>query len=143
MTGRDEVRIETLVRELAAGKTVEQAMLAAGYAAMTAKQGRIRHGERLVSPANHPDVAARMDEIRAAARESSRLTVHDIVTKLEQSFRGAVADRKWNAATQAAMGQARVLGLIVDRKQVAMKSIDEMGESELVALLGEEAEGAG
>ena len=143
MTGQRKGRIETLACELAAGKTVEQAMLAAGYSAKTAAQGRIRHGERLVSPANHPNVAVRMDEIRAAARESSRLTVHDIVAKLERSFRGAVADGKWSAATQAAMGQARVLGLLVDRKQIEIPPISEMTEQQLVALLGDEAEGGG
>ena len=143
MTGQRKGRIERLACELAVGKTVEEAMLAAGYSAKTAAQGRIKHGERSVSPHKHPDVAARMDEIQAAAREDARPTVDDIVAKLERSFCGAVADRKWSAATQAAMGQARVLGLLVDRKQIAMKSIDEMTEAELVALVGDEAEDAG
>ena len=70
MTGQRKGRIERLACELAAGKTVEEAMLAAGYSAKTAAQGRIKHGERSVSPHNHPDVAARLDEIRAAACES-------------------------------------------------------------------------
>ena len=119
MTGRGgEVRYATLARELAAGKTVEQAMLAAGYAAKTAKQGRIRHRGANVSPHNHPDVAARMGEIRAAARKDSRLTIGDIVAKLEQCFNGAIEDRQWSATCQAAMSQAKALGLIVDRKAI-------------------------
>ena len=142
MTGRHKVRIETLACELAAGKTVEEAMLAAGYSAKTAAQGRIRHGERLVSPVSHPDVAARMGEIQAAARKDSRLNIDDIVAGLQEAIDIAKADRRPSAMIQGRMGQAKVLGLVVDRKQIAMKTIDEMSESELVALLGEEAEGA-
>ena len=100
-----------------------------GYAAKTAKQGRIRHGTRLVSPVNHPDVAARKD---------SRLTIGDIVAKLEQCFNGVIEDRQWSAACQAAMSQAKALGLIVDRKAIGIKPISEMNEAELAILVRED-----
>ena len=83
MTGRDEVRIETLVRELAAGKTVEQAMLAAGYVAETAMQGRIEHDGRLVSPHNHPAVAVRLAEFQMMAARRAAVTIDDIVARLD------------------------------------------------------------
>ena len=41
------------------------------------------------------------------------------------------------------MGQARVLRLLVERKQIEIPPISEMTEQQLVVLLGEEAEGAG
>ena len=83
MTGRDEVRIETLVRELAAGKTVEQAMLAAGYVAEAAMQGRIQHDGRLVSPHNHPAVAVRLAEFQKMAARRAAVTIDDIVARLD------------------------------------------------------------
>ena len=131
-------RFETLARELAAGKTVEQAMLAVGYAPESARQGRVQHNGRLVSPNNHPDVAARLDELRAATRERSVITIGDIVAKLEEAFEFAKANRNPSAMVSAAMGQARALGLIVARNQSSMKRIDDMSEAELVALLGED-----
>ena len=144
MTGRNTARIEALACELAAGKTVEQAMLAAGYAAKTAKQGRIRHGGRLVSPHNHPDVAARMGEIQAAARKDSRLSIGDIVAGLQEAIDIAAADRRPSAMIQGRMGQAKVLGLIVDRKTIGIRAlpISELNEAELAILVGEDAESA-
>ena len=144
MTGRHKGRIERLACELAAGKTVEQAMPAAGYAAKTAKQGRIRHGGRSVSPVNHPDVAARMDEIRAAAREDSRLGIGDIVAGLQEAIDIAKADRRPAAMIQGRMGQAMVLGLLVNRKVIGIRAVplEELNEAELAILVGEDAEGA-
>ena len=40
---RQQNRLESLARELAKWETVEAAMLAAGYAPKTARQGRVRH----------------------------------------------------------------------------------------------------
>ena len=59
-------RFDLLARELAVGKTVEQAMLAAGYAPETARQGRVQHDGRSVSPNNHPEVAARLAGLNRA-----------------------------------------------------------------------------
>ena len=78
-----------------------------------------------------------MNELRAAAREDTRLTIGDIVAKLEQCFNGAIEDRQWSAACQAAMSQAKALGLIVERKAIGIKPIDSMSEAELAILVGE------
>ena len=130
-------RIEVLAQELAAGSTVEAAMLEAGYAAETARQGRIQYNRRLVSPNNHPSVAARLDELRALARERSILTIGDIAEKFEEAFDSARANRNPSAMVAAAMGMAKVLGLIVERRHRAIKPIGQMNEQELIALLGE------
>ena len=42
---------------------------------------------------------------------------------------------------QAALAQARVLGLITPRKQMAIKPIDQMNEEELKMLLGKDDAG--
>lgn len=111
--------IDALPRELAGGATVEQAMLASRYAPETARQGRVQRHGRLVSPNNHPDVAARLTELRAVARERTTVTIGDIIAKLEDAFGFAKANRDPSAMVSAAMGQARVLGLIVERRQHA------------------------
>ena len=68
-------------------------------------------------------------------------TIGGIVAKLEDSFEFARANRNPSAMVAAAMGQARVLGLILGRKQQAIKRIDDMTASELRALLGNEDAG--
>ena len=135
-------RIEVLAHELAGGATVESAMLVAGFAAETARQGRIQYNRRLVSPNNHPSVAARLDELRALARERSILTIGDIAEKFEEAFDTARANRNPSAMVAAAMGMAKVLGLIVERRHRGIKPIERMNEQELFALLGEDDTGA-
>ena len=63
-------------------------------------------------------------------------TVHDIVKRLEKVYDGAMADRHWSAAVSATMGQARVLGLIVDKRQHAIRPLELWTEAEIIALLG-------
>ena len=113
-------------------------MLAAGYAPETARQGRVQHNGRRVSPNNHPVVAARLAHLRLDARERTTVTIGDIVAKLEEAFEFAKANRNPSAMVSAAIGQARVLGLAVERKQHSVKRIDDMNETELVELLGED-----
>ena len=129
-------RIEVLAHELAGGATVESAMLAAGYAAETARQGRVQHNGRLVSPRNHPAVAARLAELRALAREQTTVTIGDIVASLKEAFEFAKANRNPSAMVQATLAQAKVLGLIVDRKQHTIKPLELWTEAELRAFVG-------
>ena len=112
-------------------------MLAAGYAPETARQGRVQHNGRLVSPNNHPDVAARLAEFRAVAREQIVVTIGDVVRKLEEAFEFAKTNHNPAAMVQAALAQAKVLGLIVERRRQTIKPIDRMSETELLLLLGE------
>ena len=135
---RQQNRLESLARELAKGETVEAAMLAAGYAPKTARQGRVRHDGRLVSPNNHPVVAARLAELRGEARREAVVTIHTIVAKLDRAYDLAEEERNPSAMVQAAMGMAKALGLIVDHKHHVMKPIDRWTEAECLAALGED-----
>ena len=72
MATQNRNRFDILARELAVGKTVEQAMLTAGYAPETARQGRVQHAGRLVSPNNHPQVAARLAGLNRAGALGAR-----------------------------------------------------------------------
>ena len=138
MTTQNRNRFETLAHGLAAGTTVEQAMLAAGYAPETARQGRVQHNGRLVSPNNHPDVAARLAELRTEASGRTVVTIYAIVAKLDRAYDLAEEERNPSAMVQAAMGMAKALGLIVDRKHHVMKPIDRWTEAECLAALGED-----
>ena len=137
MTGARRVRIETLSRELAVGKPVEQAMLAAGYAPETARQGRIRHAGRLVSPHNHPAVAAGLAELQATANQRTAVTVQDIVNELDLAFQIARAASNPSAMIAATMGKAKVLGLIADKRKHKIKPIDQWTEEECDEFLNE------
>ena len=138
---RQKDRLESLARELAKGETVEAAMLAAGYAPETARQGRVRHNGRLVSPNNNPVVMDRLANLRAEANREAVVTIHTIVARLDQAYDLAEKKRNPSAMIQAAMGMAKVLGLIVDRKHHVMKPIDQWTEEECRALLGEDDAG--
>ena len=138
---RQKDRLESLARELAKGETVEAAMLAAGYAPETARQGRVRHNGRLVSPNNHPVVMDRLANLRAEANREAVVTIHTIVARLDRAYDLAEKKRNPSAMIQAAMGMAKVLGLIVDRKHHVMKPIDQWTEEECRALLGEDDAG--
>ena len=112
-------------------------MLEAGYAPETARQGRVYYEGRLVSPRHHSDVAARLDELQAAAREQTVVTIGDIVATMQRAIDVAEADRNPNAMVQAAMGQARVLGLVVKRTETTIKPLELWTDDEIEQLLGE------
>ena len=82
-------------------------MLVVGYAPNTARQGRVRHNGRLVSPNNHPDVAARLAELQAEASGRAVVTIHTIVAKLDRAYDLAEEERNPSAMVQAAMGMAK------------------------------------
>lgn len=134
---RVTVRLETLAHALAKGKTVYAAMLEAGYAETTAKLGLIRDGRgNRISPWDHPEVAARVEEVRAAARHQAEVTTADIARQLDEDRAFAYAEGKPSAAVAATMGKAKVLGLIVDHTWFeGIKPISEMTEPELAAFL--------
>ena len=113
-------------------------MLAAGYAHETARQGRVQHKRRLVSPNNHPDVKARLAELRAEANRQAVVTIDTIVAMLEEAFDIAKENRNPSAMVQAAMGMAKTLGLIVDPKHQVVKPINQLTEQECMAALGED-----
>ena len=138
---RQNYRLERLAHELAKGETVEAAMLAAGYAPETARQGRVRHDGRLMSPNNHPVVMDRLVNVRAEANREAVVTIHTIVARLDQAYDLAEKESNPSAMIQAAMGMAKVLGLIVDLKHRVMKPIDQWTEEECLALLGEDDAG--
>lgn len=66
-----------------------------------------------------PKVAARVAELRAEAAKRSEITVDDLVADLNLMFKLALAAKNPAAGVTAVMGKAKLLGLIIDRAEVA------------------------
>ena len=132
MTGSPTHKRELVAQGIAAGKTVERAMLDAGYSEKSAKVGMIRHGKgNWVAPMDHPEIGPRVEAIREGARRQASVTTADIARQLDEDREFAYKEKKPSAAIQATMGKAKVLGLIVDKMDLTMKPIKEMTEDEL------------
>ena len=143
-----------LAEELLTGKGVEASMLAAGYSKTFSGNRQIWMTETggarsKVSPHKHPEVTRFMSQIRAEAlrtapervRETQRMavaTLHEIGGRLDEVYGLALVKGDLGTARQSAMDLAKLYGLIVDRKQIGIKPIDQMTEAELLALVGEE-----
>lgn len=133
-------KLRVLAFELAKGETVEAAMLSAGYAPKTARTGQIKHNGKLVAPLDHPGVAAIVDSMMAEARRSTQTTVHDLVAELSDAHAIAKTNESPTAMVAATMGKAKLLGLIVDKKQHSLKRLADMTDEELAFVTGEDDE---
>jgi phage terminase small subunit len=67
-----------------------------------------------------PKVKAAIEGARLAAAQRAEITVDTIIERLERAYEVAltVDPPQTSAAVAAAMGQAKVLGLVIDRSQV-------------------------
>lgn len=131
MAGSSRIRREDLADALAAGESVEQAMLAAGYSPKTAGAGQISYKGRHVNPWNHPEVAARVAEIREIANQRAVVTVEDLVDELNRAYEKADQLDKPSSMIAATNSKAKLLGLAVDKVDVNMKNINDMTRSEI------------
>ena len=125
------VRREQLAHAIARGLSIEKAMLEVGYSENSARCGRIKHGRKLVSAMEHPEVAARVAEIRAGARQRAEATTATIADQLDEAYEMAKRLERPAQMVSAANSKAKLLGLIVDKVDVNAKSVDEMTEAEL------------
>jgi len=73
---------------------------------------------------SHPGVSLWVDNLKAAYHDQEAITVEEICEKLRHIHAGATAAGQWSAASQAAMGLAKLGGLLVEKRQV---SIDDEG----------------
>lgn len=120
-------RHERFAQACAAGKTMDEAYKAAGFKPHNSNPHRLRHKKA---------VAARIAELQAEAAAHVKLTVDDIVKQLAEDRQLARMNDQAGAAVQATMGQAKVLGLIVDKQVQVTKAIKDMNKDELKAFLG-------
>ena len=62
-----------------------------------------------------PHVAARVQELRDRYAEAGQVTVAGVLDKLRTAGKQAITDHQAGAAVGAAMGEAKVGGLLIDR----------------------------
>lgn len=62
-------------------------------------------------------ITARIDELQADHRERHDWTVDDALTELEEARQVAKKEAAASAMVSATMGKAKVLGLLVDKKE--------------------------
>ncbi|WP_245435970.1 terminase small subunit [Mesorhizobium tamadayense] len=126
------MRQERFCLGLAEGLPQSRAYIEAGYIA------RNNAAEASASQLlRNPKVAARVAELRADAAKRSEITVDDLVADLNLMFKLALATKNPAAGVTAVMGKAKLLGLIVDKAEIATtlrKPFREPGEIERMSL---------
>ncbi|RWD31338.1 MAG: Terminase small subunit [Mesorhizobium sp.] len=108
------IRQERFCLGLAEGLPQSRAYVEAGYTA--------RGNAAEVAAARlfrNVQVQSRMAELRAAAARRSEITVDDLVAELDAMIELARATKNPSAGVTAVMGKAKLLGLVVDRAEVA------------------------
>ena len=102
-------RHEKFATEIVAGKSAAEAYELAGYKPNYGNCIRLKGNER---------VSARVAELQHDCAVRAEVTVASVLDELEVARRLALKHRQASAAVQASMGKARILGLIIDRREV-------------------------
>ncbi len=130
MPALTDPRWEKFAQLMAAGRNDQKTCgILAGYPAKTAKQAACRLAKK-------PKVRARIEELQERGAKAATKSIADIVRQLDLDRDLAHKEGQAGAAVSASMGQAKVLGLIVDKSIQAVKRYDEMSEADLRAFLG-------
>jgi phage terminase small subunit len=82
-------------------------------------------------------VTARIQELREAMAKRADITEDSIADELEQARLGAMKCEQHAAAVSATVAKAKLVGLMVDRKEVRQGEIESMTEEELRACLAD------
>jgi phage terminase small subunit len=86
----------------------------------------------------HPEIALMIKELRAEALKRNNITVDDLVSELDEFRVIAKEDRNAAAGVNAVMGKGKLLGLVVDRKDITVHGqISAMSDDELSAFIDE------
>jgi hypothetical protein len=117
-------RQEKFAQELAAGHSAAEAYTRAGYKPNYENCIRLKGNER---------VAARVAELQHGGAVRAEVAVASLLGELEEERQLALKRGQASAAVQASMGKARVLGLIIGRREVGdVGAFDHLSDDELV-----------
>jgi hypothetical protein len=126
-------RHELFCQAVAQGKELQEAYIEAGF-----NDGSSGNPSRLKM---RKDIERRISELlnkrankvlQKTAREAE-ITRDTILAKLDQAYEVAKKARNGSAMTQAAIGQARVMGLIIDRREVGdARAFDSLTDEQLI-----------
>ncbi len=106
-------RHERFAREFMKSGVATRAYELAGYGSTTDASLRAK-ASRLLA---HANVKRRLAELHTMAAKRAEITVDTLLSDLEEDRALAHGEGQGSAAVQATMAKARLLGLIVDRKE--------------------------
>jgi phage terminase small subunit len=83
-------------------------------------------------------VAQRVQQLKASIVERHKLSIDDIIDELEEAREMGKITQQSSSMVSASMGKAKLLGLIIDRKEVTVHGmISAMTDAELSAFIDE------
>ena len=108
---------------MAKAKTATAAMAAAGYSDP-------RNSTRLTK---NDEIRRRIEELKERGAARAEVSVASLLAELETTRLLALKLGQASAAVQCSMGKAKILGLIIDRREVGdAGAFDDMTDEELV-----------
>ena len=107
------IRHERFARDYHKNGVASQAYERAGYHSTTDGSRRAKASQLLTNP----NVVRRIAEYEASMQKRHEITVDTLLADLETDRALAHCEGQGSAAVQATMAKARLLGLIVDRKE--------------------------
>ena len=113
LTEKEQAFVDAVI----AGNTEKDAWRIAGYSTRST-EGTIKNNINTLK--NKPRVKAELEKRRKKLQKKADVTAETLCEKLERVYCEAMADEKksYNAAVNAVMGQAKLLGLIVDKAEI-------------------------
>jgi phage terminase small subunit len=125
----DNPRWERFAQELAKGQSQTGAYLTAGY---KGAKSPTTAASRLLT---NVKVAARVKELQQRGAERAEVTVASLIADLDEDRKLARGAGQASAAVAATMAKAKLLGLVIDRKEVGapgeFDEIENMSADEL------------
>jgi hypothetical protein len=122
-------RHERFAQAIAKGEPTARAYELAGYSAHNGNPFRLREKE---------SIASRITELQHEAAVDGKITREKLLRDLERIKCAAEKAGQLSAATQAALGQAKIGGLIIDRHEVTAQpatiDLDRLSAEEMAML---------
>jgi hypothetical protein len=116
-------RREKFAQEIAKGKTATAAMAAAGYSDP-------RNSTRLTK---NDEIRRRIEELKERGAARAEVSIASVLGELEEARTFAKEKSNPSAMVSATMGKAKILGLIIDRREVGdVGAFDGWTDEELV-----------
>ena len=123
---------ELFALELSKGVDATQAYVNAGYKRNFGNASALKSKQK---------VQARLAELKGELTSSSKVTAESLVRELDEIRSLAVTAGQQSAAVQAVMGKAKILGLVIDRREQGDPgAFDTMTEDQLEAAAQKKAQ---
>jgi hypothetical protein len=106
---------ESFARNRVKGLGVTESYLKAKGTTTKNKRSAATQGSRMQK---RPEVAGRIAELLEAQAAKVTVTVPQLLKELEQARLGSAVTGQWASAVGAILGKARLMGLLIDRKEV-------------------------